>query len=160
MNRFLLLVTTALMLPAPALAKTTVTYQTTLPCAVACPSWTTLDDGGRASCRREPATVPGSWDEIRVTVPEGAHTFRAAIEPAHTGYEGYICRVIDPGLPTERYEHANTLAYLLCGDCREASATVPVVAGEVYVVRVYNFADLPTCPGSYEFFFGENGSGR
>lgn len=139
--------------------RTDVSFTAAIPCITACPSWTeSVTDGSHAPCRPHPTTVPGSWDDRRMTIPDDVAGARPSslrfVIHSEVDFDSFICRVLHPGSPAERWEEAARGATLLCGGCGHCSevgtvevigcmeiATIGVAPGEVYVLRVFNWSD-------------------
>lgn len=143
---------------------TPVEFHTPLPCGPACPGFLfeLTGEGHACACDKAPMAAPGTFDDIRVTVPDRIETlpprmmfFTIYPRPEH---DGYVCRVVDPGLPTERYVPPScpeqcVFVTTLCSspfECPQTSGYI-VAPGEVYVLRVYNELGEPVCRGDYTF---------
>ncbi len=151
----------ALTIPTPAAADTLsridVIFDTEASCAFACPIF--LDSDG---CEKEPTTIPGSWDDIRVTVPDevtgvAPNLLRFQIRP-EVDHDAYICLVVHPGTPDEYYELYACICNAIGEPCRyeapvglgcQQTGTVVVQPGQVLVLRAYNWLDVEDCEGSY-----------
>lgn len=129
-----------------------------VPCLVACPYWQgtpgTTTQEQEATCATAPSTVPGSWADHVVTVPdavpgEGVPTELAFLLDPDVDHDAWICRA-EPGANGRRYvaTGANTTTEMcVVGPiaCRE-QVTIPVTPGETFVLRVYNWADTNPDP--------------
>lgn len=149
---------------------TPITFETLAPCSVVCPYWTDLYNGGQAACQREPLAPPGTWDDVRVTIPDLVGTqptaaFHVEISP-QLDYDLWLCEVVNPG-PNEYYrwvdtccvfpgETCPTLGIFGCAEeidyCVSATDNTCLAPGTQIVFRAYNWFDVSSCPGSYEFY--------
>lgn len=117
-----------------------VTYSAAVPCYPGC------DFDPRSVCGDEPVSPPGSWDDRSVTVPamvDGAVPTHlvAAVGPA-VDRDLFICRASGP----DRF-----VAMAASGAMQIEAAAVPVVPGERYTIRVFNWADVFPSPGSISY---------
>jgi hypothetical protein len=135
------------------------------PCLALCPYWegTPGETAAEleATCAAEPASPGGSWDDVRVTVPEtvtapdghtGAPTHLTFMLAPDVDHDGWICAADGE----ERFvaSAANTTSDMCAVGpigCKE-QATIPVTPGETLVLRVYNWSDPNADPmASYGF---------
>lgn len=132
-----------------------------VPCSAACPYW--VDDWD-AACVRDPVSIPGSWADFRVPVPEsssGRLVLDAQLLSA-VDYDGFLCRVHARGTASERWEAVGTFSNLLlvatpcAGDplpvgCPESGSFLIEPGGD-YVVRAFNWSDPGAATLKYRFF--------
>lgn len=142
------------------------TFEAPTPCAFACPYWNqtrSQEQDYEATCAPEPDAPPGSWDDISVTVPAGTTDAVPThmlfhIEPA-LDFDAWVCRETSDSSGRYFVQHAANPVGAPCPTavnfgCFE-NATVRVQPGDKFVLRVYNWSDLPTTPGGYSFLYGE-----
>ncbi len=144
-----------------------VVWDAPVPCLTVCPYWLgsgPVSEDDFDACKKDPFAPPGSWDDIRVTVPPDApgtayQLMTVEMEP-FIDYDLFICLVHEPGTANERYE-LHPPGLIVSPDecvigCRE-QWHVPTKGGDVWVLRAYNFSDVRPALGSYRFRqFGGN----
>lgn len=157
------------LVPLPAQARETspkkIVFETTAPCGGVCPHWQSVrqNEAFAKACEKNPTTVPGSWDDVRVKVPAsiagrkptGLHFI---LEPG-LEYDGFICKVVNAGKTNETYKFGVTSANQVSENCdalfmgcRE-EVRFAVRPGQTIVMRAYNWSDGQTCPGSYSWIY-------
>ncbi len=177
-NVLLLAIAVAAVLGSPSNSQgegVSVQFRTSTICATLCPDSSAIinNDGNGLStparCTAPPLTVPGSYDEIRVVVPDAIVDGREPDAVAFTiypelDYDATACRVRSPGTLDEAYEvapHSQVLCYHWCaGPCTfpidgigcPERVVVLVEPGETYALRVFNVADVFAVGGTYRFF--------
>jgi hypothetical protein len=143
-----------------ALAATAHDFGPSVPCAVACSYWLASnlgEDQNEAACAATPGGIPGSWQDVAVTVPatvdgsvpvELAYWMRPALDS-----DVYLCRAT----PDAKGHRFVALGAYGVSECQAEAAwctdtfAAPVAPGESYVIRVYNWSDVPTVNGTYGF---------
>lgn len=122
---------------------------TGVPCSALCPS-------GEDRCALPPETVPGSWDEQIVAVPEAIEgvvprLLTIAIAPV-VDWDLVVCRLSQGdhyGFGSTQIDPLEPCSIDVIG-CVE-QIRMPVRPGDVLLIRAFNDTDPFPSPGSYFF---------
>lgn len=150
---------------------TNVTFEAPVPCMVYCAYWLDaanidLDGDGAEDIFFNACKAPfpeGSYDDVVVTAPAGARLLRFEIFPA-LDYDSFVCSKPASGNNGDLLASGAIAVGEACDGvlgpndpsgtgCREL-VNVEVSPGKKYVLRAYNWQDLPTVEGRYTFFGG------
>jgi hypothetical protein len=145
-----------------AFGVTPLTFEAGQPCLVACPYWASPQADTVAeresTCADEPPSPDGSWSDEHVKVPEtvqigdtdqeGVPTELVFTLSPQIDHDSWIC--YETPHDGKRYvaTGANTTSEMCAPGpiaCEE-QITIPVVPGEEFVLRIYNWADTNKTP--------------
>lgn len=117
------------------------TFTASIPCGIVC------DYDPRSVCGDNASPLPGTYDDLVVTVPMtvdgGSPTHLIADAAPALDRDVFVCRTTGPA--------PEAMAWATNGHGLHDTVAVPVVPGDRYVVRVFNWADAQPATGSISY---------